>query len=478
MMFLKQDGMRWCLAGLVMAIVLALAWILDPSGEYELTLAAYITCVILVVVAFTLAWLVLLARPPVKKMGLLSLLAVFLGCHAANLVFWDDYITISEHIRKRRDNSDHLGMVVKSRIDEPNTYPRSYYHVADIQDQKVMVFSSGPSNSPIIFCNEGGYWASFKTDRYGFNNPDQEWDKDVRLAILGDSFTLGECVDQQDTWPSVVRDVYPGTVNVSASGLGPISMLALLREYVKDEKPSLVIWAYYAGNDLQEMYVEENDDVMSRYLREDGFVYHLKDMQKEIDHHLKENFSQALEKHSSSPRTTPLRKRAIDHIKTILFLRALRWKYDFQIKEPKYMNDIVFEASNEEFDIPTQSQKLVSIAKRMKEEVAEWGGEFVILYLTYYKSNFLGQVINIDKADFIIDELRSVDIHVMDTRDIFMESKDIRLYYPLGDLYSHLNERGYRAIGERVLDYIQSHPDLEKLLLQGDELSEPIHSSN
>ena len=31
--------------------------------------------------------------------------------------------------------------------------------------------------------NENGYWVIYKSDRYGFNNPDKLWDKDnIELA--------------------------------------------------------------------------------------------------------------------------------------------------------------------------------------------------------------------------------------------------------------------------------------------------------
>ena len=36
---------------------------------------------------------------------------------------------------------------------------------------------SAISNSETIFCNENGYYSIYQSDRYGFNNPDNEWDK-------------------------------------------------------------------------------------------------------------------------------------------------------------------------------------------------------------------------------------------------------------------------------------------------------------
>ena len=38
---------------------------------------------------------------------------------------------------------------------------------------------SGLSNVETILCNESGYFALYESDRYGFNNPDEEWDKKI-----------------------------------------------------------------------------------------------------------------------------------------------------------------------------------------------------------------------------------------------------------------------------------------------------------
>ena len=41
---------------------------------------------------------------------------------------------------------------------------------------------SGASNSMTVHCNENGYFSTYLSDRYGFNNPDKEWDK--KLVIF------------------------------------------------------------------------------------------------------------------------------------------------------------------------------------------------------------------------------------------------------------------------------------------------------
>ena len=56
---------------------------------------------------------------------------------------------------------------------------------------------SGFSNKKTINCNENGYYSIFQSDRFGFNNPDTEWDSDdIEFLLVGDSFTIGSCVNR------------------------------------------------------------------------------------------------------------------------------------------------------------------------------------------------------------------------------------------------------------------------------------------
>ena len=49
---------------------------------------------------------------------------------------------------------------------------------------------SGISNSKTIHCNESGFYSIYQSDRYGFNNPDEEWDNsEIEYLLIGDSFT-------------------------------------------------------------------------------------------------------------------------------------------------------------------------------------------------------------------------------------------------------------------------------------------------
>ena len=47
----------------------------------------------------------------------------------------------------------------------------------------------------IVYCSEAGPYTIYKSDRWGFNNPDESWRKPLDVAMVGDSYTQGACVE-------------------------------------------------------------------------------------------------------------------------------------------------------------------------------------------------------------------------------------------------------------------------------------------
>ena len=60
--------------------------------------------------------------------------------------------------------------------------------------------------SEIILCNEAGRFISYFSDRYGFNNEDQEWIKKINTILIGDSFGHGFGVNRKDNILSKIKN--------------------------------------------------------------------------------------------------------------------------------------------------------------------------------------------------------------------------------------------------------------------------------
>ena len=83
------------------------------------------------------------------------------------------------------------------------------FHTSDLFNKKNDIFPfAGISNSKTIHCNENGYFSIYESDRYGFNNPDEEWDHDnLEFLLVGDSHTHGACVNRPNDIASVLRSL-------------------------------------------------------------------------------------------------------------------------------------------------------------------------------------------------------------------------------------------------------------------------------
>ena len=160
--------------------------------------------------------------------------------------------------------------------------------IAPIRYSKIKNISilplSGASNSITINCNENGYYSIYQSDRYGFNNPDEQWDnKEIEYLLVGDSFSLGSCVNRPNDLASVLRYISKKTsINLGQSGNGPIIEYALLREYLP-LNTNKILWFYYEGNDLKNLKDEKGNKILVNYLNDLNFTQNLKSRQKEIN---------------------------------------------------------------------------------------------------------------------------------------------------------------------------------------------------
>ena len=142
----------------------------------------------------------------------------------------------------------------------------------------------GISKAKTIYCNESRYYSIYQSDRYGFNNPDKEWDgKEIEYLLVGDSFTHGACVNRPHDVASVLRKYSKKNVlNLGYSGNGPLIEYATLREYLTPNVKN-VLWLYYEGNDLSELKSELENKILNKYLTNQKFKQDLKFRQNQID---------------------------------------------------------------------------------------------------------------------------------------------------------------------------------------------------
>jgi hypothetical protein len=104
-------------------------------------------------------------------------------------------------------------------------------------------------------------WASYRCelglDGDGFRNPRGPASPD--LAVIGDSFVEGAQVAEPEVVTAHLARMTGRTVaNLGRSGYGPQQELAVLRRYALPRSPRTCVWAFYEGNDLQDVLAYES----------------------------------------------------------------------------------------------------------------------------------------------------------------------------------------------------------------------------
>ena len=212
-----------------------------------------------------------------------------------SLYMFEAYLTYEFDIESKRKKA--YFQKNKKKFDDRSIY--EVYHVLKKKEDRASVavhpanianmnFSikplSGMSKAKTILCNENGYYANFLSDRFGFNNPDKEWDaKEISYLLVGDSFVIGECVNRPHDISSVLRNLSnKSVINLGYAGNGPLIEYASLREYL-GKNMTKVIWIFYEGNDFIDLNYELNIDEFKSYLNNTDFSQNLKNNQNKID---------------------------------------------------------------------------------------------------------------------------------------------------------------------------------------------------
>ena len=114
------------------------------------------------------------------------------------------------------------------------------------------------------------YHCDLRLDRDGFRNPPGQGTPDV--AIVGDSFIEGAHVGESELINvRLARLTGLEVANLGRTGYGPQQELVVLRRHALGRKAETCVWAFYEGNDLQDIHeFEAHRKDLPRILRSGG----------------------------------------------------------------------------------------------------------------------------------------------------------------------------------------------------------------
>jgi len=289
------------------------------------------------------------------------------------------------------------------------------------------------SNSTIVECNEGGRFLIWHSDELGFNNPPGLAAQGTAdIAAIGSSYTLGHCVQPNESYVARLRERYPHTLNFGMGGTFLPSMLATLREFVAPLRPRIVIWAMYP-NAIDTHGLA--DPILRGYLQPD-FTQHLLARQAEMEQRLRATLvpMQAdLDRESIASAADAERRRWHDVLKFPLLRERLMPLKALLQKPPP----------------PEDDRQAVAIVSLAKSTVESWGGQLVVVIIPMYAEIVAGQIPADRRHDHVVSTLRPTGVHIIDGAAYFLRQKDPAMLYSLG-IDSHMNAAGHRLLADYV----------------------------
>tara|TARA_Y100000294_G_C8556519_1_gene337386 strand:- start:122 stop:1639 length:1518 start_codon:yes stop_codon:yes gene_type:complete len=308
----------------------------------------------------------------------------------------------------------------------------------------------GISNKVTLIDNENGFWVKYKSDKFGFHNPENVYqNNEIDIVIIGDSFVEGKAVKSNENISGVLRELGFSVVNIGKVGNGPLLEFASLIEYAEPLKPKIVLWAYYES-DLVELFFEMKYPLLKNYLNNDEFSQNLRSRQDEVDKAMI-NFMQKEWKTKMYQKVNPYKsqifekteKNWIAKIFHALLLRNLRSTIKV---EPRLSR-----LHEQELTI------FKNILQKSRDRVSGWDGKLYFVYLPRFPCyNKLGTNCRntFNKEEMyrkdVLQIIEKLNIPNIDTlNEVFKPHSDPTSLFPFR-MYGHYNAKGYRLIAEAI----------------------------
>jgi hypothetical protein len=321
----------------------------------------------------------------------------------------------------------------------PSIFPRALFNGKwENKNEEMNIFPlGGISNTITVFCKEGEEFSIYKSDRHGFNNPDEEWDNEkIFWLLIGDSFTQGACVKQGEEFAGQIRLLTKQSgISLGMSGNGPLLELASLKEYGLEKRPKAVLWFYFERNDLEDLKIEKSNLMLMKYLNED-FSQSLLTKQSEIDQRLKIYIQSAEKDLQEGILSTKKDSEKFLTFKKIIRLQILRDKMALD-RGLNFGIDPLFE----------------KILVRARDLVNKNEG---ILYFVYLpdKERYSNKKVKNDsylQRSQVIELVNNLNIPIIDIHEEFFKKQVDPVDFFAHRIYGHYSPDGYHRISEAIV---------------------------
>ena len=370
------------------------------------------------------------------------------------LVFFNFSLSFSQNIIKKNFNKNQSAFEIYKNLSKKNKnialkIPTNLYLNKEFQFYPL----SGIKNSFTINCNELGFWSFYNSDKFGFNNNNEIYERDISNLLIGDSFVHGSCVNEKDTISFNMNKNAMSTLNLGYSGNGPITNLATYIEYGKHIDSIKNIFFFIYENDYLDLKLEKKNKILNKYLVDPFFSQNLIANEIIVSNIKKIAFKKELNLASKNNKYSlydvgnfKLKKEIKDSFKLITFRKLINKKFTtLKVSESEkiYKDEDVLDLIN--------IIEILNITKNPKQNL-------VIVYLPEY-FNVLNSINKITNEDYyneklLFSELTKKNIDYINIKKIFLKSKNFKKMYAF-EGYSHFSPLGYKTVSNAIIDYLK-----------------------
>jgi len=348
----------------------------------------------------------------------------------------------------------------------PRVLPAFFRESNGIAGSEPLFPLAGISKKNTVFCNESGEYSIYLSDRYGFNNPDSEWDTpQTEWLLTGDSFTHGACVEPGEDIAGQIRLITnESALTLGMGGNGPLQELATLKEYAEFRKPKKVLWLYYEENDLSDLKKESSVPLLMSYLKP-KFSQNLIQRQKEIDNRLK-IFIEKSEENMGDEGLVGKARGLGEKNQTVVnnwFLSKTKALRLYHIRGRMGFDDNINTHLHAHNNVRRQMDTSVDplftqILKQTRDQTAAWGGKLYFIYLpakTRYETGSKGRVL-FKHSNAVLEVAKNLGLSIINIhREVFSSHPDPMSLFP-NRMYNHYSPTGYNAVAKAIILSVES----------------------
>lgn len=364
---------------------------------------------------------------------------------------WLDQLSLKNHNTLLPKNFDQRGaaeVVSDLRKENKNSFPlisptnflfSDGITILNKNSESKKVFPLGGVSKVLTpLCNELGDWVIYKSDRYGFNNPDKIWDNSkIDYLIIGDSFAHGACARATfDIRGQIERKTKKKIITLGYGGNGPLLSMASYLEFNNLIDPEYLVWIYYEHSDLVDLSKEMSySNILKNYFKE-NYSQNLTIFQKNIDEELKSSYNKKIILSILKLQLT--RKHTIDSFASRLFSKKKE-----QVTKTK---------NSEKLPI-TDKKQLINfelVLNKINKEVLKNNQKLLFVYLPSFERYFNKKNVINFYSEEIFEILNRNNILYVDIIRKFENHDDPVSYFPLRQS-AHFTEEAYDMITDEIL---------------------------